>query len=170
MNSYKSMWRKGTPPLDTLENIIGNLVKYNWQIHHLKMFSHSRSQESVKQLKQWNTLFACEVTKTESGHYNVGGPVCWEMDSIRGYVKRYTGGVGMQFNLAIRTKNLKITTPSNLEFPLCVQNIFILQVSFITAMLIEFFNGNNLNVQQQKDWWHKCGPNGRACSPENVLV
>lgn len=39
-------------------------------------------------------FFAQEVTKTESGNYNREGPVCREMDSIRGKVKEHTGGSG----------------------------------------------------------------------------
>lgn len=48
------------------------------------------------------------MTKTESGNYHLGGLGCQEMDSTRSNVKEGTGGGGMEFNLAMNTRNLKI--------------------------------------------------------------
>ena len=65
------------------------------------------------------------MTKTGNGNYNLRWPVCQEIHSTGDNVKQYPGGVGVEFSLAMSTKNLKITIPPNLEFPLGAQHRYL---------------------------------------------
>lgn len=67
------------------------------------------------------------MTKTGS-KYNIGWPVCQEVDSVGDNVEECAGGEGIQLErnntlqFGLSTKNLKITTSSNLESPFWAQH------------------------------------------------
>lgn len=66
------------------------------------------------------------MIKTGNGNFNLGWPVCQEIHTTGDSVKQYLGGMGVEFSLAMSTKNLKITAPPNLEFSTwCTAQLFV---------------------------------------------
>lgn len=69
------------------------------------------------------------------------------MGGIGRNIKKIHRESGGEIQIGNEYQEPKYNYTSNLKFPLCIQ-IFTLK----TAVFITFLNGNNLNVQQQKDW------------------
>ena len=80
------------------------------------------------------------MTKTGNGDDNLGWPVCQETHSTGDNVNQYLGGEGVEFTLAMSAKNLKITGPPNLEFPLSAQQMYLyLTVIYDSSVYQNFF-------------------------------